>query len=95
MSSSSSLVDAYSVNAKVWFPDKEQGWISGHVTSRTIEGDQVEFGFVDDKGKVSPPLKRDGFHSLRGKGGGNERRLATRNGAGLDVGMREQSYSAG
>ncbi|GAA5903549.1 myosin 2 [Sporobolomyces salmoneus] len=53
MSSSSSLVDAYSINAKVWFPDKEQGWISGHVTARAIEGDQVKLEFVDDKGKES------------------------------------------
>lgn len=58
MSSSSSLVDAYSVHAKVWFPDKEQGWISGEVTSRTIEGDQVKLAFVDDKGKVRIPLRR-------------------------------------
>ncbi|GAA5923534.1 hypothetical protein JCM1841_002976 [Sporobolomyces salmonicolor] len=52
-SSSASLLDAYSVNAKVWFPDKDQGWISGHVTSRTVETDHVTFQFVDVKGKES------------------------------------------
>ncbi|GAA5890383.1 hypothetical protein JCM5296_002805 [Sporobolomyces johnsonii] len=52
-SSSASLLDAYSVNAKVWFPDKDQGWISGHVTNRTVDADQVTFQFVDEKGKES------------------------------------------
>lgn len=58
--SSSSLLDAYSPNSKVWFPDKEKGWISGHVATRTIDGDQVKFGFVDDNGKVSLQFKGKG-----------------------------------
>jgi len=62
--SSSSLLDAYSPNSKVWFPDKEKGWISGHVATRTIDGDQVKFGFIDDNGKVSPSIPL-----FKGKGG--------------------------
>ncbi|GAA6061411.1 hypothetical protein JCM10212_004469 [Sporobolomyces blumeae] len=53
MSSSSSLADAYTAGAKVWFTDKDQGWISGHVVSKSTQGEDVHLAFVDDHGKES------------------------------------------
>ncbi|KAM0754413.1 myosin V [Meredithblackwellia eburnea MCA 4105] len=47
------LLDAYVVSAKCWFPDKEQGWISGEVTSKSVDAENVRLDFRDDKGKES------------------------------------------
>jgi type IV secretory pathway TrbF-like protein len=43
----------YSKGTRVWFSDKEQGWISAEVTS-VIRGadDSFKLGFVDERGKV-------------------------------------------
>ncbi|OCH95234.1 hypothetical protein OBBRIDRAFT_816659 [Obba rivulosa] len=42
----------YSKGTRVWFPDKEHGWISAEVTSVTRNaGDSVKLVFVDDRGK--------------------------------------------
>ncbi|GAA5988064.1 hypothetical protein JCM11641_007917 [Rhodosporidiobolus odoratus] len=50
-STSTSLLDSYVTNARVWFPDKDQGWISGTVQSKNVEGDKVELVCVDEAGK--------------------------------------------
>lgn len=43
----------YSKGTRVWFPDKEQGWISAEVTSVTRGADEAfKLGFVDERGKV-------------------------------------------
>jgi len=52
----------YSKGTRVWFPDKEQGWISAEVTSVTRgAGDTFKLAFVDERGKVrgttSPVLR--------------------------------------
>lgn len=46
------MADNYSKGTRVWFPDKEQGWISAEVTG-TAKGskDGVKITFVDDRGK--------------------------------------------
>jgi myosin V len=45
----------YSKGTRVWFTDKEQGWISAEVTN-VIKGsdDKIKLIIVDDRGKVSP-----------------------------------------
>ena len=46
----------YSKGTRVWFPDKELGWISAEVTSVTRnQDDTVKLVFVDERGKVIPP----------------------------------------
>ncbi|GAA5892933.1 hypothetical protein JCM6882_006898 [Rhodosporidiobolus microsporus] len=48
----STLLSSYAPDgARVWFPDKDEGWISGQVTSKSVEGDKVSLQFTDDKGK--------------------------------------------
>ena len=43
----------YTKGTRVWFPDKEQGWISAEVTSVTRgAGETFKLGFVDERGKV-------------------------------------------
>jgi len=44
-----------SKGTRVWFTDKEQGWISAEVTN-ILRGsdDKIKLTFVDDRGKVSP-----------------------------------------
>lgn len=43
----------YSKGTRVWFPDKEQGWISAEVTSvNRSAGDIFKLVFVDERGKV-------------------------------------------
>jgi myosin V len=44
----------YSKGTRVWFTDKDQGWISAEVINvvRT-SGDTIKLTFVDDRGKVS------------------------------------------
>lgn len=43
----------YSKGTRVWFPDKEQGWISAEVTSVTRgASDTFRLAFVDERGKV-------------------------------------------
>ncbi|PVF95603.1 hypothetical protein CPB86DRAFT_875543 [Serendipita vermifera] len=46
------MADSYSKGTRVWFPDKEQGWISAEVQS-TQKGskDGVKITFVDERGK--------------------------------------------
>jgi hypothetical protein len=44
----------YSKGTRVWFADKEQGWISAEVTNVAKgSGDKIKLSFVDDRGKVS------------------------------------------
>lgn len=47
------MAENYSKGTRVWFPDKEQGWISAEVQS-TAKGskDGTKITFVDDRGKV-------------------------------------------
>lgn len=47
----------YSKGTRVWFTDKEQGWISAEVTN-VVKGsdDKIKLTFVDDRGKVSATL---------------------------------------
>ena len=45
----------YSKGTRVWFPDKELGWISAEVTSASRTDDAVKLVFTDERGKV-PPL---------------------------------------
>lgn len=51
-----SILDSYSESARCWFADKDRGWISGHVASKTVDGDNVTLAFVDENGKVSAHL---------------------------------------
>ena len=50
----------YSKGTRVWFPDKEQGWISAEVTSVARgAGDTFKLAFVDERGKVRGPISRN------------------------------------
>jgi len=52
----------YSKGTRVWFPDKEQGWVSGEVTSATRgANDTFKLAFVDERGKV----RGDRFHGCK------------------------------
>lgn len=52
-----SMADIYSKGTRVWFPDKEQGWISAEVTAYGKGSkDGVKITFVDERGKVSSML---------------------------------------
>lgn len=43
----------YTKGTRVWFPDKEQGWISAEVTQVSKgENDSIKLIFVDERGKV-------------------------------------------
>ena len=46
----------YSKGTRVWFPDKELGWISAEVTSATKTDEAIKLVFVDERGKVSALL---------------------------------------
>jgi myosin-5 len=47
--------NVYSKGTRVWFADKEQGWISAEVTNILRGSDEkIKLTFVDDRGKVSP-----------------------------------------
>lgn len=54
----------YSKGTRVWFADKDQGWISAEVTTVTRNPDDtIKLLFVDERGKVdlsfsSPPRQR-------------------------------------
>lgn len=51
--SSDAVLGTYARSARVWFPDKEQGWISAEVTQASKgAGDKVKLQFVDERGKV-------------------------------------------
>ncbi|RDX45496.1 hypothetical protein OH76DRAFT_1408073 [Lentinus brumalis] len=41
----------YSKGTRVWFPDKELGWISAEVTSATKTDEAIKLVFVDERGK--------------------------------------------
>ncbi|GAA6021324.1 hypothetical protein JCM10207_002697 [Rhodosporidiobolus poonsookiae] len=45
------LLASYAPEARVWFADKDQGWIGGTVVSKTVDGDKVTLAFVDENGK--------------------------------------------
>ena len=45
----------YSKGTRVWFPDKELGWISAEVSSLAKTDDNVKLVFVDERGKVGIP----------------------------------------
>lgn len=52
--SSDAILGTYARSARVWFPDKEQGWISAEVAQASKgAGDKVKLQFVDERGKVS------------------------------------------
>jgi len=43
----------YSKGTRVWFSDKEQGWISAEVTNVVKGSDtKIKLSFVDERGKV-------------------------------------------
>ncbi len=47
------MADTYSKGTRVWFPDKELGWISAEVTAAIKSADgSLKLTFVDDRGKV-------------------------------------------
>lgn len=48
-----SLLDSYTPSTRCWFPDKDLGWVSGHVTNKQVDGEDVRVEFVDENGKVS------------------------------------------
>lgn len=54
----------YSKGTRVWFADKDQGWISAEVTNVTRNSDDtIKLLFADERGKValsfsSPPPQR-------------------------------------
>lgn len=48
------MADTYTKGTRVWFLDKENGWISGEVTSVTKNRDALQLTFVDERGKVPP-----------------------------------------
>ena len=51
--SSDAILDTYARSARVWFPDKELGWISAEVTQAGKgAGDKVKLQFIDERGKV-------------------------------------------
>lgn len=47
------MAENYSKGTRVWFPDKEQGWLSAEVQG-VAKGskDGVKISFVDERGKV-------------------------------------------
>lgn len=46
-------VDIYTKGTRVWFPDKDQGWISAEVHSHQKgTKDGLKITFVDERGKV-------------------------------------------
>lgn len=51
--SSDAILGTYARSARVWFPDKEQGWISAEVTQAGKgAGNKVKLQFIDERGKV-------------------------------------------
>jgi hypothetical protein len=51
--SADAILGTYARSARVWFPDKEQGWISAEVTQASKgTGDRVKLQFIDERGKV-------------------------------------------
>ncbi|KAI0290485.1 myosin 5 [Russula brevipes] len=60
----------YSKGTRVWFTDKEQGWISGEVTNAVRSSDEkIKLTFLDDRGKeitINTTVKaiRDGQDDL-------------------------------
>ena len=48
----------YSKGTQVWFPDKEQGWMSAEVVQVVkSDNDAIKLVFVDDRGKVTLLLR--------------------------------------
>lgn len=64
-------LEAYVPGALVWFTDKDEGWISGSVTSKKVDGDDVTLEFKDDKDKVSWETRREGRRVEEGEFGGS------------------------
>jgi hypothetical protein len=51
------MTENYSKGTRVWFPDKEQGWLSAEVQAIAKGSkDGVKITFVDDRGKVNSCL---------------------------------------
>jgi len=46
-------LEAYVADTRVFFPDKDLGWIAARLTSKDFQGDTVTLEFVDDNAKVS------------------------------------------
>lgn len=42
----------YSKGTRVWFTDKDHGWISAEVTNVVKTDDKIKLSFVDERGKV-------------------------------------------
>jgi hypothetical protein len=53
MSSPESVLSQYSKGTKCWFPDKDEGWISGELVEKNVSGDKVSLKFVGQNGQVS------------------------------------------
>ncbi|EJD53431.1 myosin 5 [Auricularia subglabra TFB-10046 SS5] len=45
------MAEVFAKGTRVWFQDKDIGWISAEVTSNRVNGDQVKLTFVDERGK--------------------------------------------
>ena len=47
------MADVYAKGTRVWFPDKELGWISGEVVAAIKGADNtLKLTFVDERSKV-------------------------------------------
>jgi myosin V len=46
------MAETYAKGTRVWFPDKDNGWMSGEVTAVARSGDSLKLTFVDERGKV-------------------------------------------
>jgi myosin-5 len=46
------MADTYTKGTRVWFPDKDTGWISGEVTAVSKNEGALKLTFVDERGKV-------------------------------------------
>lgn len=74
-----SLLDSYTDQTRCWFPDKDLGWVSGHVTNKHVDGEDVRIDFVDENGKVC----RSSFIASRGRRGSEHPLSAHRGGVRL------------
>jgi len=51
------MADTYTKGTRVWFPDKDTGWISGEVTAVHKNEGALKLTFVDERGKVPPNFR--------------------------------------
>ncbi|RKO98816.1 hypothetical protein CXG81DRAFT_15404 [Caulochytrium protostelioides] len=51
--------DAYVVGTKAWFPDEEEGWVVGTLTSKAVEGGKLLMAFHPEGGAASKSKNKD------------------------------------